>query len=164
MPGTAVFFSRLLDRLRRRHAEHYAAFAERAGPDLAGPAQLEWQQRILAERDNLQAAVTWALTNGDQERPLAFRIVAALAASATTLPGTVRGWAEACVAQIGQCPPEVRVPVLAVAAWSAFFAGDLPLAQQRAEGALGDPEVGDPLSPGMLRGVLAQTYLLTGQA
>ena len=30
-----------LDRLRRRHAEHYAAFAERAGPELTGPLQLE---------------------------------------------------------------------------------------------------------------------------
>ncbi len=59
-----------LGRLRHRHAEHYAAFAERAGLELLGPAQLEWQQRIRAERDNLQAAVTWALTSGDQARPL----------------------------------------------------------------------------------------------
>ena len=68
-----------LGRLQRAHAEHYAAFAERAGPELLGPAQLEWQHRIRAELDNLQAAVTWALTSGDQARPLAFRIVAALA-------------------------------------------------------------------------------------
>ena len=51
-----------LDLLQRRHAEHYTAFAERAGPELLGPAQLEWQHRIRAELDNLQAAVTWALT------------------------------------------------------------------------------------------------------
>jgi hypothetical protein len=41
-------------------------FAERAGLELVGPAQLEWQPRIQAERDNLQAAVTWALTSGDE--------------------------------------------------------------------------------------------------
>jgi len=152
-----------LDRLRHRHAEYYAAFAERAGPELAGPEQLQWQRRIRAERDNLQAAVSWALASGDQARPLAFRIVAALAASATTSPGTVRGWAEACVAQIGQCPPELRVPVLAAAAWSAFFAGDLPLAQRRAEDALQDPAAGDPISLGLLRSVLSQIYSLTGQ-
>ena len=95
-------------RLQHRHAEHYAAFAEPAGPELLGRAQLQWQQRIRAERDNLQAAVTWALTSGGQARPLAFRIVAALAAFALTSPGTVRGWAEACAAQIGACPPELR--------------------------------------------------------
>ena len=69
-------------RLQHWHAEHYAVFAEQASLELAGPAQLEWQRRILAERDNLQAAVTWALASGGQARPLAFRIVAALAALA----------------------------------------------------------------------------------
>jgi hypothetical protein len=151
-----------LGRLRRRHAEHYAAFAERAGPELVAPAQLEWQQRIRAERDNLQAAVTWALTSRPA-RPLAFRIVAALAASVTTSPGTVRGWAEACVAHISDCPPELRVPVLAVAAWGAFLAGNLPLAQRRAEDALRDSAAGDPISFGLLRSVLSQIYSLTGQ-
>jgi predicted ATPase len=151
------------DRLRHRHAEYYAALAERAGMELAGPAQLEWQPRIRAERDNLQAAITWALTSGGQARPLAFRIVAALAGFAVTSPSTVAGWAEACLAQIGQCPPELRGMVLAAAAWSAFFAGDLPLAQRRAEDALQDPAVGDPLSLGLLQSVLVQTYVLTGQ-
>ena len=140
-----------LDRLRRQHAEYYAAFAERAGLELAGPAQLEWQPRIRAERDNLQAAVTWALTEGAQARPLAFRIVAALAGFAITSPSTAGGWAEACLAQIGACPPELRGMVIAAAAWSAFFIGDIPLAQRRAEDALQDPAVGDPISLGMLR-------------
>jgi len=35
-----------LGRLQLRHAEHYAAFAEQAGLEVAGPAQLEWQPRI----------------------------------------------------------------------------------------------------------------------
>ena len=151
------------DRLQYRHAEHYAAFAETAGPELLGRAQLQWQQRIRAERDNLQAAVTWALTSGGQARPLAFRIVAALAEFATTSPGTVRGWAEACAAQIGACPPELRAPVIAAAAWSALYAGDVPLAQRRAEDALQDPAVGDPLSLGLLRAVLSLICMLTGQ-
>jgi len=150
-------------RLQHRHAEHYAAFAEAAGPELLGRAQLQWQQRIRAERDNLQAAVTWALTSGGQARPLAFRIVAALVAFAATSPGTVRGWAEACAAQIGACPPELRAPVLASAAWSALYAGDVPLAQRRAEDALRDPAAGDPLSLGLLRAVLSLICMLTGQ-
>jgi predicted ATPase/class 3 adenylate cyclase len=149
--------------LRHRHAEHYAAFAERAGLELIGPAQLEWQQRIRAERDNLQAAVTWALASGGQARPLAFRIVAALAGLAATSPSTAGGWAEACVAQIGACPPELRGMVTAAAAWTAFWASDLPLARRRAEDALQDPASSDPISLALLRIVRAQTYTLTGQ-
>ena len=152
-----------LDRLRHRHAEHYAAFAERAGLELLGPAQLEWQLRIRAELDNLQAAVTWALTSDDQARPLAFRVVAALAGFAVTSPSAVGGWADACLAQIGACPPELRGMVIAAAAWSAFFAGDLPLARRRAEDALHDPAAGDPISLAMLRLLLSQSYPLTGQ-
>ena len=152
-----------LDRLRHRHAGYYAAFAERAGLELVGPAQLEWQPRIRAELDNLRAAVTWALTSGDQARPLAFRIVAALDALAVTSPSTVGGWAEACAAQVGACPPELRGMVIAATAWSAFWVGDLPLARRRAEDALRDSAAGDPISLGLLRSVLAQTCALTGQ-
>jgi predicted ATPase/class 3 adenylate cyclase len=152
-----------LDRLRHRHAEHYTAFAERAGLEVAGPAQLEWQPRIRAERENLQAAVTWALTGDGQVRPLAFRIVAALVAFAITSPGTAGGWADGCLAQISECPPELRGMVIAAAAWSAFWAGDLPLAQRRAENALRAPAADDPIGAGLLRLLLAQICTLTGQ-
>lgn len=123
-------------RLQRAHAEHYAAFAERAGPEPLGPAQLEWQHRIRTELDNLRAAVTWAMTSGDRTRLLAFGMVAALANFVISGPSTVGVWAEAGVAQIGACPSEIRVTVLAAAGWSAFFAGDLPLAQRQDEDAL----------------------------
>ena len=53
--------------------------------------------------------------------------------------------------------------VIAAAAWSAFFASDLPLARRRAEDALREPVSSDPVSLGLLRLVLAQTYTLTGQ-
>jgi predicted ATPase len=152
-----------LDRLRHRHAEHYAAFAERAGLELVGPAQLEWQPRIRAERDNLQAAITWTLTSGGEARALAFRTVAALVAFAITSPGAVGGWADGCLAQIGACPPELRGMVIAAAAWSAFWAGDLPLAQRRAEDALQDPAADDLIGLGLLRLLLAQICTLTGQ-
>ena len=151
-----------LGELQRAHAEHYAAFAERAGPELLGPAQLEWQGRIQAERDNLQTAIAWALASS-QRRPHAFRIVAALVAIAASSPAIIRGWAEACVAQISACPPQLRAPVLGAAAWSAFFTGDLSLAQQRAEDSLEGPASGDPVSLGITRAALAQIYALAGQ-
>jgi hypothetical protein len=153
------------DRLQRRHAEHYTAFAERAGPEMFGTLQLEWQGRILAELDNLQAAITWAMTSGDQTRQLAFRIVAALATFATSSPctSTVSAWAESCIAQIGACPPDLRATVIAAAAWSAFCTGDLPRAQRRAEDARREPTSSDPFGLGMPHCVLCQTYSMTGQ-
>jgi predicted ATPase/transcriptional regulator with XRE-family HTH domain len=151
------------DRRRRLHAECYALFAELAGPGLFGPQQLDWQRRIGAELDNLQAAVTWSLAGDDQTRHLGFRIVAALAYSATLGRGTVGVWAEHALAHIGVCPPALRTTVIATAAWSAFYAGDLPLAQQRAQDALRQPAPSDPNSEGMARALLTRTYGLTGQ-
>jgi predicted ATPase/class 3 adenylate cyclase len=50
-----------LDSTRRRHAEHYAAFAEAARDHLYGPAQFATQGRLEAEYDNLRAALSWSL-------------------------------------------------------------------------------------------------------
>jgi predicted ATPase len=152
-----------LTRLARAHARFYAAFAERAGPELFSPAQLDWQHRIGAERDNLQAAVTWALDRGSQAPRLAFRIVADLLWLAALSPVITRGWAEACLARLAACPPEFRAPVLAAAAYSAINADDVPLAQQRAEQVLAEPAPGDPLIAGSIRIALATIYAYIGQ-
>jgi non-specific serine/threonine protein kinase len=152
-----------LGRLHRAHAGFYAAFAERAGPELWGPGQLDWQRRIRAERDNLQAAVTWALARGGQAPRLAFRIVTALLGVAITSPVITRGWAEACLTRLDACPPELRAPVLAAAAYSAFLADDYLLTQRRAEQLLAEPAPGDPLTSLVTRGILAFIYAFTGQ-
>jgi len=102
-----------LGRLQRAHAGHYAAFAQTAGPGMLTPLQLDWQHRIRAELDNLQAAVTWALASGGQARQFAFRIVTALTLFSVASPIIIRGWAEACLAQLDACPPELRAAVLA---------------------------------------------------
>ena len=52
-----------LDDARRRHAEYYAAFAERAGKQLRGQAHLATLNRLEAEHDNLRAALAWSLEN-----------------------------------------------------------------------------------------------------
>jgi predicted ATPase/class 3 adenylate cyclase len=49
-----------LEGTRRRHAEHYAAFAERAAEQLTGREHLAWIDRLEAEHDNLRAALSWS--------------------------------------------------------------------------------------------------------
>jgi predicted ATPase/class 3 adenylate cyclase len=152
-----------LTRLHRAHAGFYTAFAERAGPEILGPAQLDWQRRIRAERDNLHAAVTWALARGGQAPRLAFRIVTALLGLAVVSPVITRGWAEACLTRLETCPPELRGPVLAAAAWNAFLADDFPLTQRLAEQVLAESASADPLTSLNIGGMIGTFYLFTGQ-
>ena len=152
-----------LTRLHRAHARFYTAFAERAGPELFGPAQLDRRRWFRAERDNLHVAVTWALARGGQDPRLAFRIVTALLWLAIVSPVITRGWAEACLARLEACPPELRTPVLAAAALSAFMTDDGPLAQRLAGQALAEPAPGHPFTSWTVRLVLAQIFTYTGQ-
>jgi non-specific serine/threonine protein kinase len=145
-------------RLARAHARFYAAVAERAGPEMYGPAQLGWLRQIRAERDNLHAAVTWALARGGHDPRLAFRIVTALLALEELAPVIIRGWADACLTRLDACPPELRAPVLTAAAFSAITAADVPLARRLAEQALAEPAPGDPLTSWWTRAGIATIY------
>jgi predicted ATPase/class 3 adenylate cyclase len=49
------------DAARRRHAEYYAAFAERESEQIRGPAGLVALDRLEADHDNLRAAMAWSL-------------------------------------------------------------------------------------------------------
>ncbi|MCA1701441.1 MAG: AfsR/SARP family transcriptional regulator, partial [Actinobacteria bacterium] len=62
--------------LRGAHARFYLELAERAEPELTGPQQVEWFERLEAERANLRAAIEWSLSQGDGE--LALRLAGAL--------------------------------------------------------------------------------------
>jgi predicted ATPase/DNA-binding CsgD family transcriptional regulator len=64
------------DTTRDRHLAHFLALAERAAPELVGPAQAAWLDRLEAEHDNLRAAFGWAEATGDAGAAL--RLAAAL--------------------------------------------------------------------------------------
>ena len=57
-----------LDAVRTAHARHFAALAEEADPHLRAPEQLAWLGRLVAERDNLTAALRWLAASGDARR------------------------------------------------------------------------------------------------
>jgi predicted ATPase/class 3 adenylate cyclase len=62
--------------LRERHAGFFLELALEAEPHLVGPEMVRWLQRLDVERDNLRAALEWAL---DSRPELALRLAAALA-------------------------------------------------------------------------------------
>ncbi|HLW46283.1 MAG TPA: tetratricopeptide repeat protein [bacterium] len=65
------------DAARRRHATFFLALAERAEPELRGPGQASWLDRLETEHDNLRVALEWSLSQDKDETGL--RLAAALA-------------------------------------------------------------------------------------
>jgi non-specific serine/threonine protein kinase len=56
--------------IRDRHADFYVNLAERAMPELSGPAQVTWLSRLDREHDNLRVALQWTLERGDSDAAL----------------------------------------------------------------------------------------------
>ena len=62
--------SKNAESVRRRHAEHFLALAEEAEPELWGPEDKAWLERLEAEHDNLRAALSWTLERREAEPAL----------------------------------------------------------------------------------------------
>jgi non-specific serine/threonine protein kinase len=67
-------------KVRRRHAEHYLAFAEGAEPELLGKDQGLWLQRLRTEFGNLWESHAWSLESAHEAEHarLGLRLAAAL--------------------------------------------------------------------------------------
>jgi len=122
-----------LDLARSRHHAFYLDLAERAAPELTGPAQSEWLDLLAEDHDNFRAA----LRHGD-EAALAeeqLRYVLALYRF-WYIRGHLnegRGWAEAALRSAAGVPTPLRARVLSVAASFAWQQGDLARARARYE-------------------------------
>jgi predicted ATPase/class 3 adenylate cyclase len=125
---------------RRRHAQHYARFAEDAAPALRGPDELAWRRRVRVDLDNLRAAVFWALdASTPEDREAALHIIAYLATEATLDRGAgFDAWAERALPFLDETTPLQRPSVLGAAAFAAYHRGDVELARARAVDALRD--------------------------
>jgi predicted ATPase len=51
-----------------RHATYFQALAEPSGAELAGPEQLSWLNRLEADHDNVWAAMSWLVDQGQLDR------------------------------------------------------------------------------------------------
>ncbi|HEU0304830.1 MAG TPA: adenylate/guanylate cyclase domain-containing protein [Gaiellaceae bacterium] len=98
--------------LRRRHAEHYLDVARSANlaADAEGPQR---HDLVIPERDNMRAALSWALESG--EREVGLELVVALENYwATSLPAEGLEWAVVLLEEDGGVPPALTVRALRV--------------------------------------------------
>ena len=58
------------ENISRRHAEFFRALAEEAEPELLGPNQAAWLDRLEQEHDNLRGAIEWAVERAEVDTAL----------------------------------------------------------------------------------------------
>ena len=111
-----------LEAIRRAHAGHFLALAERAARAWWGPAPGAWLDRLEAERDNLREALAWAREGKATE--FGCRLASALHWfwRSRGPVGEGRRWTEALLAGAGGVAPALRAALLT-------GAGDLAMAQ-----------------------------------
>jgi predicted ATPase/class 3 adenylate cyclase len=121
------------EEIKRVHAEYFLTLAEAAYPELKGPEQLEWLQRLDAEHDNMRVALSWTLERKKVE--VALRLGGALwwFWSARGYYSEGRRWLEEVLAIDGRGSPEVRARALAAAGGLALDQDDLDRAKEACE-------------------------------
>ena len=122
---------------QRRHAAHYLALAEQAAPELEGPRQRAWLDRLEAEQDNLRQALRWSQAEGESAEPreAGLRLAAALGRfwSSRGHQREGRDWAEAALRLPGAAGrTAARAEALRVAGSLAWALGDGAAARARA--------------------------------
>lgn len=119
----------------RRIADFFLDLAEEAEPNVRGPQQGEWLERLANEHENFRAALGWLL---DREEKLGLRLTAALWWFWYDRGHLSEGrrWLEG---YLGKCSPEVskgRAKALNGASWIAMFQGQFEDAQAYGQEAL----------------------------
>jgi predicted ATPase/RsiW-degrading membrane proteinase PrsW (M82 family) len=124
------------ERMRRRLAEHCVALAERAEPQLTGPEQSYWLDRLSEENPNIREALAWSAEAGELETGL--RIAGALVRfwSARGLMAEGRRWLDPALEADGDVAPAIRAKALFAAGYTALGLADFAEARRRFEASL----------------------------
>jgi predicted ATPase/DNA-binding SARP family transcriptional activator len=109
--------------LARAHAGYFLELAEQAEPELRRSDQLRWLARLAAERDNLHAALRWAVDGG--EAALALRLAAALGWYwfLTSARAELLDWTARALALPGEARSAARAQVLGFRALTVLSGG-----------------------------------------
>jgi predicted ATPase len=125
--------------LHRRHADFFLALAQRGAPQLVGPAQGPWLERLEREHDNLRAAMRWAIGAEGPCGETALRMAASLSPMFWQIRGHRREgleWVTAALAKHGSAPAAIRAAALRAAGLQAFNVGEFDRATSFLEASL----------------------------
>jgi len=118
---------------KRAHAEYFLALAEEAEPELFGPREAEWFDRLEVEHDNFRAALSWTIEQGENETAL--RLAAALWQFwfARGYSDEGQRWLEQALSEDGQESAAARAKALEALAWLADVQEDMERAEAAAK-------------------------------
>jgi len=117
--------------LERRHAGHFRALAEDAEPHLRAAGQQAWANRLATERDNLRAALSWAMANAETELALAIAGALWMFWRLTGAFAEGRTWTDQALAMNGG--GAARAKALWGAGWLAYQQEDFAETSRRGE-------------------------------
>jgi predicted ATPase/DNA-binding SARP family transcriptional activator len=102
------------DELHTQHAEYFLELAEEATPELKGPRQAWWFDRLEADHDNLRAALAWSIGRNVTQ---ALRLTIALWSfwRSRSYLSEARRWLDAALAQHAKHEPQLRARALEAA-------------------------------------------------
>ena len=124
--------------LATRHAAAFLALAERAAPELRGPAQVAWLQRLDREQDNFRTALRWLAGRGNTMDGLRLAVALAPFWSGRGHLSEGRRWLAAMLALPGAAatPPGLRVAALSRSGEFAQFQAELDAAERLLDASL----------------------------
>jgi predicted ATPase/DNA-binding CsgD family transcriptional regulator len=122
-----------IEDVKRAHAEYFLALVEEAEPELIGPREAEWFERLVEELDNCRAALSWASVHGEAE--LTLRLAGALGSFWFWMghSGEGRRWLEGALSQEGSTSALARAKALGAASLLASQLSDYARARGAAE-------------------------------
>jgi predicted ATPase len=152
------------DDWRRRHAQHFAAFAAEVGRGLRGRDEFAWRERLMADLDNLRSAVLWGLDTGvEDDEQTAVAIVARLAYESQTRATEIGTWAERAIPASQRSTPGYRNAVLGAAAVAAFYHGEFAASEHYGRRAVAEGYPPDDPSPCVASIFVAVTLMYEGR-
>jgi predicted ATPase/class 3 adenylate cyclase len=118
------------EEIKRLHADYFLTLAEGAEPELVGPDQVAWLDRLETEHDNMRSALSWALGSGRIETAL--RLGGALGWFWRVHGHFVEGgrWLEEALSADEGVPDLVRAKALCSAGYLAHMQGDFERARR----------------------------------